>query len=146
MGYHTSNAALAYDMTAAPAYRDTPQAPAAPRERQANQGVSPVFMGVIKVFCIIAAVFVAIGVARVTLAGVTASLLDSNAALTETLEKDTSESSDLEVMHSVYGADTRIRDLAGTYGMTEPTDSVTLDFSQGATSANGAATSNSAAQ
>lgn len=159
MGYHTSNAALAYDMTAAPAYRDTPQAPAAPRERQtprfdvytgagrqANQGVSPVFMGVIKVFCIVAAVFVAIGVARVTLAGVTASLLDSNAALTETLEKDTSESSDLEVMHSVYGADTRIRDLAGTYGMTEPTDSVTLDFSQGATSANGAATSNSAAQ
>lgn len=157
MGYNTSNAALAYDMTAAPAYRDTPQAPAAPREqqtprfdvytgagRQANQGVSPVFMGVIKVFCVIALAFVAIGVARVALAGVTASLLDNNAELTETLEKDTSESSDLEVMHSVYGADTRIRDLAGTYGMTEPTDSVTLDFSQDAASGNSAASSSAA--
>lgn len=159
MGYNTSNAALAYDMTAAPAYRDTPQAPSAPSERQAprfdvytgagrqaNQGVSPVFMGVIKIFCIVALTFVVIGVARVTLAGATASLLDGNASLTETLEKDTSESSDLEVMHSVYGADTRIRDLAGTYGMTEPTDGVTLDFSQDAASASSTASSSSTAQ
>jgi hypothetical protein len=35
-------------------------------------------------------------------------------------------------MHSVYGADTRIRDLAGAYGMVEPSESVTLDFSQDA--------------
>ena len=32
----------------------------------------------------------------------------------------------------VYGADTRIRDLAGAYGMVEPSESVTLDFSQDA--------------
>ena len=57
MGYNTSSAALAYDMNAMPAYRETPQAPVAPREqraprfdvytgagRQANQVVSPVFM------------------------------------------------------------------------------------------------------
>ena len=31
MGYNTSNAALAYDMNAMPAYREAPQAPAAPR-------------------------------------------------------------------------------------------------------------------
>ena len=59
-------------------------------------------------------------------------VLNSNAELTNTLEKATDESSDLEVMHSVYGADTRIRDLAGAYGMVEPSESVTLDFSQDA--------------
>ena len=60
MGYNTSSAALAYDMNAMPAYRETPQAPVAPREqrtprfdvytgagRQANQAVSPVFMSVL---------------------------------------------------------------------------------------------------
>ena len=31
MGYNTSNAALAYDMNAMPAYREAPQAPVAPR-------------------------------------------------------------------------------------------------------------------
>ena len=142
MGYNTSNAALAYDMNAMPAYREAPQAPVAPREqrtprfdvytgagRQANQAVSPVFMSVLKTFCIIAAIFMTIGVARVALAGATAQVLNSNA---NTLEKATDESSDLEVMHSVYGADTRIRDLAGAYGMVEPSESVTLDFSQDA--------------
>ena len=77
MGYNTSSAALAYDMNAMPAYRETPQAPVAPREqrtprfdvytgagRQANQAVSPVFMSVLKTFCIIAAIFMTIGVAR----------------------------------------------------------------------------------
>ena len=143
MGYNTSSAALAYDMNAMPAYRETPQAPVAPREqrtprfdvytgagRQANQAVSPVFMSVLKTFCIIAAIFMT--VALVALAGVTAQVLNSNAELTNTLEKATDESSDLEVMHSVYGADTRIRDLAGAYGMVEPSESVTLDFSQDA--------------
>lgn len=88
-------------------------------------------MSVLKTFCIIAAIFMTIGVARVALAGVTA-VLNSNAELTNTLEKATDESSDLEVMHSVYGADTRIRDLAGAYGMVEPSESVTLDFTQDA--------------
>ena len=34
MGYNTSNAALAYDMNAMPAYREAPQAPVAPREQR----------------------------------------------------------------------------------------------------------------
>ena len=92
MGYNTSSAALAYDMNAMPAYRETPQAPVAPREQRAPR--FDVYTGA--------------------------------------LEKATDESSDLEVMHSVYGADTRIRDLAGAYGMVEPSESVTLDFSQDA--------------
>ena len=36
MGYNTSNAALAYDMNAMPAYREAPQAPAAPRDDSKN--------------------------------------------------------------------------------------------------------------
>ena len=103
MGYNTSSAALAYDMNAMPAYRETPQAPVAPREQR-----TPRFD-------------VYTGAGR-----------QANAELTDTLEKATDESSDLEVMHSVYGADTRIRDLAGAYGMVEPSESVTLDFSQDA--------------
>ena len=141
MGYNTSNAALAYDMNAMPAYRETPQAPVAPREqrtprfdvytgagRQANQAVSPVFMSVLKTFCIIAAIFMTIGVARVALAGVTAQVLNSNAELTNTLEKATDESSDLEVMHSVYGADPRIGDVGGVYGLVDPRESFTFHF------------------
>lgn len=84
MGYNTSSAALAYDMNAMPAYRETPQAPLLPvssarralmstRARAVRQTVvSPVFMSVLKTFCIIAAIFMTIGVARVALAGVTA--------------------------------------------------------------------------
>ena len=34
MDYNTSNAALAYDMNAMPAYREAPQAPVAPREQR----------------------------------------------------------------------------------------------------------------
>ncbi len=52
-------------------------------------------MSVLKTFCIIAAIFMTIGVARVALAGVTAQVLNSNAELTNTLEKATDESSDL---------------------------------------------------
>lgn len=155
MGYHTSNAAVAYDMNAAPAYREAPTtgAPAAAQTprfdvytgagREANQEVSPVFVKVLAISLAIVAAFFVIGVARVTLAGMTATVLNDNAELTDTLEKETDESSDLEVMNSVYGADTRIRDLAGTYGMTEPSDSVTLDFSQDA-AANGASSASSA--
>ena len=135
MGYNTSSAALAYDMNAMPAYRETPQAPVAPREqrtprfdvytgagRQANQAVSPVFMSVLKTFCIIAAIFMTIGVARVALAGVTAQVLNSNAELTNTLEKATDESSDLEVMHSVYGV----------FGWGPPRERYTLSFAPAA--------------
>lgn len=156
MGYNTSNAAVAYDMNAAPAYREAPRKSAAPAVRQtprfdvytgagreANQQVSPVFVKVLAICVALVAAFFVIGVARVTLAGMTASVLNGNAELTNTLEKETDESSDLEVMNSVYGADTRIRDLAGTYGMTEPSESVTLDFSQDA-AANGNTAASSA--
>ena len=40
MGYNTSSAALAYDMNAMPAYRETPQAPVAPREQRAPRLMS----------------------------------------------------------------------------------------------------------
>ena len=104
MGYNTSSAALAYDMNAMPAYRETPQAPVAPREqraprfdvytgagRQANQAVSPVFMSVLKTFCIIAAIFMTIGVARVALAGVTAQVLQQRRAYQHAREGDRRE-------------------------------------------------------
>ena len=142
MGYHTSNAAYAYDMqaaprpVAAPSRRPEVQAPARPRfdvltgaGRAANQQVSPVFMHVLKVFCVLAALVVVIGLARVTIASVTTAALNANAAISNELSTAQDTSSDLEVMRSVYGSDTRIRDLATeTLGMVEPSGRVTLDL------------------
>lgn len=146
MAYYDSNAAYAYDFEAAPDLQAQPRV--APRTapgarphfdvytgegREANQVVSPVFTHVVKVFCALVAIFFAIGLARVAIAGVTAAELNANAALTSSLEEAQDESSSLEVMNSVYGADTRIRDLAtGTLGMVEPEDTTVLDLSQDA--------------
>ena len=146
MGYHTSNAAYAYDMNSAPAYREEAPRVQAPQTGErpqfsvytgagnaANQVVSPVFTHVIKVFAVLAAVFCVLGLGRVTLASMTAATLNANAATASSLEKAQAETRDLEVMRSVYGSDTRIRDLATGYGMTDSEGSVTLDFSSGST-------------
>ena len=134
MAYYDSNAAYAYDFEAMPAPAARPETGAAPAERprfdvytgegrEANQVVSPVFTHVVKVFCVLVALFFAIGIARVAIAGVTASVLNTNAALNSSLETAQDESSNLEVMNSVYGADTRIRDLAtGTLAQAGATD------------------------
>lgn len=148
MGYHTSNAAFAYDMNTAPAYREEVPEVSAPRVderpqfsvytgagRAANQATSPVFTHVLKVFAALAVLAVVIGLGRVTVASMTAATLNANAEMTTTLEKASAESKDLEVMRSVYGADTRIRELATGYGMTESDGSVTVDLSDSASAA-----------
>lgn len=141
MGYHTSSAAYAYDMrAAAPAPRPAAPAPAPearPRfdvytgaGREADQVVSPVFTHVVKVFCVLAALVFVIGLARVGLASLTAAELNANATTSNELSTARDQTGDLEVMRSVYGADSRIRDLAeDTLGMVEPKDTITLDLS-----------------
>ena len=145
MGYSTSNAAFAYDMQSAyPAYdgsaaRQLEPAPSAVSRpelgvvtgagREASQGVSPVFVHAVKVFCILVALFCAVGAVRVVVSSACAGILNANAQLANELEAAQTESSDLEVMHSVYGSSTRIRDIAeGTYGMVDATDGVTIDL------------------
>ena len=150
MGYHTSSAAYAYDMrAAAPAPRPAAPAPAPearPRfdvytgaGREADQVVSPVFTHVVKVFCVLAALVFVIGLARVGLASLTAAELNANATTSNELSTARDQTGDLEVMRSVYGADSRIRDLAtSTLGMVEPEETVTLDLSASADFAAGA--------
>lgn len=160
MGYHNSNAAYAYDMqplsagssvrAAAPAARpDThraPERPARPRlgvltgaAREADQAVSPAFVTALKVFAVLVMVFCLVGGARVALASVTASTLNANAKLSSELDAATTESSDLEVMRSVYGSDTRIREIAqGTLGMVDGGDGVTVDLSGSASGSSSA--------
>lgn len=152
MGHYTTNAAVAYDMGSMPyvgAPAGNPTAPATgarPRfdvytgqGREANQAVSPAFMHVLKLFCVLAAIFFVVGVARVTIASATASALNASAAATASIQTAKDTGADLEVMRSVYGADTRIRDLAtSTLGMVEPEETVTLDLSASADSAAGA--------
>lgn len=144
MGYPTSNAAYAYDMQAdpsifEPAYAPAPApvAPARPRldvvtgaGREASQAVSPAFTHCIKVFCVLAALFCLLGAVRVTIAGATAATLNDAASLSNELTTAQEESASLEVMRSVYGASTRIRDLAEGYGMVAAEGGVTLDFTE----------------
>ena len=151
MGYHTSNAAYAYDMQPdpavfEPAYAPAPVSPARPRldvvpgaGREASQAVSPVFTHCIKVFCVLAALFCAIGLARVTIASATAATLNDAATLSSKLTTAQEESASLEVMRSVYGASTRIRDLAEGYGMVAAEGGVTLDFTEYADASSAAA-------
>lgn len=151
MGYRQSNAAVAYDMQPSAAFAGAAQQ--APREdarpslsvvagegRQADQQVSPVFLTVIKVFCALAVLFCLVGVARVALASATATVLNGNAELSSSLDTGRSESSDLEVMHSVYSSPTRVRDLAtDMFGMVDSDGTVTVDLSSGTATATGAA-------
>ena len=146
MGYYTSNAAYAYDMQAAPSYVEpayrgrerAPQSetPSRPRfdvytgeGRETAAEVSPAFMRVIKVCAVLAILFCVIAAARVTIASATAAELNAAAAVQTELSAEQDASGDLEVMRSVYGDSTRIRDLAaGTLGMVEPESSITLDM------------------
>ena len=78
----------------------------------------------------LAVLFVALGLFRVTLAGLTTSTLNSAATLSNELTEEQEQSSDLEVMRAVYGSSTRIRDLAEGYGMVAAESGVTLDFTE----------------
>ncbi len=150
MAYRADNAAYDYDAYEYDMYAAQPQTdPGYERQRTAtpaerprfdvvtgagrdtNQALSPRFAHVAKIaFLAVALVFV-VGFARISLAGVTAGVLNANAALEETLENDRQQSSDLQVMRSTYGSDTRIRELAtGALGMVSPEgEGTTLDFS-----------------
>lgn len=137
------NAAYAYDMQAAPEFAPTqpqrrPQTPAQARPRfdvytgagnDANQVVSPVFMSVIKTFCVLFVLFGIIGLGRVALAGFTTATLNANAQIQTQMEETAANCKDLEVMRAVYGSESRIRELAEGYGLSSPESTLTLDFS-----------------
>lgn len=144
MAYRASNAAYAYDAfpQAYPGYDPALDAPAPQQQRprklgvvtgagrEASQDVSPQFTHCIKVVAVLALVFFAIGLFRVTLASFTAAALNEAASLSNELTAAQAQSADLEVMRSVYGSSTRIRDLAEGYGMVAADGGVTLDFTQ----------------
>lgn len=139
MGYHTSNAAYAYDMQPETyaGHASAPTPSARPRldvvtgaGREASQEVSPQFTHCVKVFAVLAVLFVAIGVFRVALASLTTATLNNAATLSNELTEAQEQSSELEVMRAVYGSSTRIRDLAEGYGMVTADSGITLDFTE----------------
>lgn len=164
MGYHTSNAAYAYDMQPRPYAYDGSAAPAAAPEaprpqrarrprldvvtgagREADQAVSPVFTHVFKVVLVLVALFCAVGGARVAIASLTAAQLNANAQTVASLEKATEDSANLEVMRSVYGSSSRIRDLAASMlGMVDATGGVTVDLKDASAASGKAAASSDA--
>ena len=98
--------------------------------READQETSPAFRRCIKVFAVLAAIFVAVGMFRVGLASATTAIMNGNADLEDDLEEARDDSADLEVMYSVYSSPSRIRSLAEGYGMVEAGEGVTLDFTE----------------
>ena len=139
MGYHTSNAAYAYDMRP-DVYEGHVPAPAQSSRsrldvvsgagRETSQDVSPQFTHCVKLFAVLAVMFVALGLFRVTLAGLTTATLNNAATLSNALTEAQEQSSELEVMRAVYGSSTRIRDLAEGYGMVAADSGITLDFTE----------------
>ena len=139
MGYHTSNAAYAYDMrpdvyegyVPAPAQSSRPRLDVVSGAgRETSQDVSPQFTHCVKLFAVLAVMFVALGLFRVTLAGLTTATLNNAATLSNALTEAQEQSSELEVMRAVYGSSTRIRDLAEGYGMVAADSGITLDFTE----------------
>lgn len=138
---NTTNAAYAYDMQP-DSYASYGAAPAPVRHerpsfdvvhgagRETSQDVSPQFTHCIKVFAALIAITFVLGLFRVTLASATAATLNNAATLSNELTSAQEQSSDLEVMRSVYGAPSRIRDLAEGYGMVAAEGGVTLDFTE----------------
>lgn len=139
MGYERTNAAYAYDLEATQE-AFAPQAPQldvyAGAGTAANQEVSPVFTHVLKVACVLVALVFVVGVVRVTLASATTATLNASASTYESLEASRTAGKDLEIMNSVYGSDSRIRDIAvNSLGMVEADETVTLDFAEPAADA-----------
>ena len=141
MGYHTSNAAYAYDMrpdvyegrvhVPAPAQSSRPRLDVVSGAgRETSQDVSPQFTHCVKLFAVLAVMFVALGLFRVTLAGLTTATINNAATLSNALTEAQEQSSELEVMRAVYGSSTRIRDLAEGYGMVAADSGITLDFTE----------------
>lgn len=139
MGYHTSNAAYVYDMrpdlyeghVPAPAQSSRPRLDVVSGAgRETSQDVSPQFTHCVKLFAVLAVMFVALGLFRVTLAGLTTATLNNAATLSNALTEAQEQSSELEVMRAVYGSSTRIRDLAEGYGMVAADSGITLDFTE----------------
>lgn len=139
MGRYQSNLAYAYDEAQrVQPTRQTEQRTATTPHFDVYTGagnetsveVSPVFMHCIKVAVVLVSVMIAICFLRVSLAGYTTSILNTNAQIRTSLDEAVAVSKDLEVMTSVYGSESRIRDIAiSTLGMVEPTEHVTLDLS-----------------
>ncbi len=110
MGYHTSNAAYAYDMrpevyeghVPAPAQSSRPRLDVVSGAgRETSQDVSPQFTHCVKLFAVLAVMFVALGLFRVTLAGLTTATLNNAATLSNALTEAQEQSSELEVMRAV---------------------------------------------
>ena len=67
--------------------------------RQADQDVSPAFLHVVKVFAVLAVLFCAIGLGRVTIASATTALLNDNAQISQEIEEVREAGENLEVMN-----------------------------------------------
>lgn len=137
MGFPTSNTAYAYELQPDLPLRRSPEERPRPRfdvvtgkGRETSQDVSPRFTYCLKIAAVLVVAIIMLGLFRVTIAGATTAVLNDAAVLSEELTTAQEQTSDLEVMRTVYGSPTRIRDLAEGYGMVVADDAVVLDFTE----------------
>lgn len=103
-------------------------------DARARQGVSPQFVARVRTVLLAAALFVALGVARVAITAQTVTLLQDNATLSTEISEAEDLASELSIERSVLSSNARISRIATqNYGMVLPTDYVSITVGSDAT-------------
>ncbi|MBM6817388.1 cell division protein FtsL [Olsenella uli] len=102
-------------------------------DARARRGVSPQFVARVRAAVAVAALVIALGLVRVVLSSATVAVLEQNASLAEQIESAQTLSTDLRVERSVLSSNARISRIATqNYGMTLPSERLTVDLGDGA--------------
>ncbi len=140
MAYNTSNAALALDMSSAPAYRQPERKAPKVVEKPAMQvltgggkgfdrAISPVTARVFKAALVVVAFACVVFGACVFISNAALDCSQETAAIQTAMKSSEKKAKELEVLNAAYGNDARIKQLAESYGMKSSDGSVTLDLS-----------------
>ncbi len=95
-------------------------------DARARRGVSRQFVARLKVVVAVAAVFIVLGACRVGLSVATVSTLQNNSTLKTQIEEAQETNDELSIERSVLSSNSRVNQIAETYGMTLATDVETL--------------------
>ena len=96
-------------------------------DAQARRGVSSQFVSRVRTVVLVAAVFIVLGLVRVSLTAATVSVLSANETLKEQISETQDANADLKIARSVLSSNSRITRIATqNLGMVLPTTTETL--------------------
>ena len=145
---YQGSVAYAYDAAAEPRRRERASqdprrsfevVPGGGLDARARRGVSPQFMARVRAALAVVALVLALGFARVVISSATVGLLQENASLAEQIDTAETLSTDLRIERSVLSSNARISRIATqNYGMTLPSERLTVDLGAEAQGQDGA--------